>query len=115
MQIHHDDSNGNSGPIVIAFRGGAYHHAPKLNTAMPHRALLPLGLLVQRLTIIGTDAQMPRPLFIEGYAGRLSYPPDHEAELHISTSAARFAIEIHRIGATNVLVRQVRPEPIRND
>jgi hypothetical protein len=45
-----------------------------------------------------------RPLFVEGYAGRLSYAPGQEAELHVSTSAARFSVEIRRIGATNELV-----------
>ncbi len=49
-------------------------------------------------------ADEPRSLFIEGYAGRMSYAPGQEAEFHISTSAARFAMEIQRIGATNTLV-----------
>ena len=49
-------------------------------------------------------ADESRPLFIEGYAGRLSYAPGQEAEFHISTSAGRFSVEITRLGATNELV-----------
>jgi hypothetical protein len=49
-------------------------------------------------------AEELRPLFIEGYAGRLSYAPGQEAELHISTSASRFAVEVRRIGVTNEMV-----------
>ncbi len=49
-------------------------------------------------------AEEPRPLFIEGYAGRQSYKPGEEAALHVSTTAARFSVEIRRIGATNETV-----------
>ena len=65
-----------------------------------------LGLLVC-LTLAADSrlpAQSPQPLFIEGYAGRLSYAPGQDAELHISTSAAQFSIELRRIGVTNELV-----------
>jgi hypothetical protein len=41
----------------------------------------------------------PRPLFVEGYAGRVSYAPGEELTLHVSSSAPRFAVEIARIGA----------------
>ena len=41
----------------------------------------------------------PRPLFVEGYAGRVSYAPGDELTLHVSTSAANFSVEIARIGA----------------
>lgn len=54
---------------------------------------------------------MPRPLFIEGYAGRLSYAPGQEAELHVSTSTARFSVQVHRIGTSNELVWSKRDVP----
>ncbi len=38
-------------------------------------------------------------MFVEGYAGRVSYAPGEDLTLHISTSAARFAVEITRLGA----------------
>lgn len=67
-----------------------------------------LILIFVFLTAAGSDlagaADEPRPLFIEGYAGRLSYAPGQEAELHVSTSASRFGVELRRIGATNELV-----------
>ncbi|MBI1839572.1 MAG: hypothetical protein HYR88_01820 [Verrucomicrobia bacterium] len=40
----------------------------------------------------------PRPLFVEGYAGRPSYAPGEELTLHVSSSAATFSVEIARIG-----------------
>src|SRR5687767_12296697 len=40
----------------------------------------------------------PRPLYVEGYAAQLSYQPGDEVAFHISTSAARFAVEIARLG-----------------
>ena len=42
----------------------------------------------------------PRPLFVEGYAGRPSYTPGEDLTLHVSSSASSFAVEITRIGAT---------------
>ncbi|MEI2724584.1 MAG: N,N-dimethylformamidase beta subunit family domain-containing protein [Verrucomicrobiota bacterium] len=39
-----------------------------------------------------------RPLFIEGYAGQVSYAPGDEVTLHISTSAPKFTLEIARLG-----------------
>lgn len=38
-------------------------------------------------------------LFVEGYAGRVSYAPGEELTLHVSTSAGRFGVEIMRLGA----------------
>jgi hypothetical protein len=40
-----------------------------------------------------------RSLFVEGYAGRVSYAPGEELTLHVSTSAGRFGVEIQRLGA----------------
>ena len=78
---------------------------------MLHRAILPLVLFVQLLAFVETNAQTPRPLFIEGYAGRLSYAPEQEGELHVSTSASHYSIEVRRIGATNELVWTKRNIP----
>jgi hypothetical protein len=41
----------------------------------------------------------PRPLFVEGYSGQVSYAPGDELTLHVSTSAAKFSVEILRVGA----------------
>jgi hypothetical protein len=43
----------------------------------------------------------PRPLYVEGYAGSVSYAPGDDLDLHVSTTAATFAVEIVRLGATN--------------
>lgn len=46
----------------------------------------------------------PGSLFIEGYAGRVSYKPGEEMTLHVSTSAAKFTVEIARLGAQREVV-----------
>jgi hypothetical protein len=71
------------------------------NRTMQHRpwmlcSVLCLGLAT---TLAAADATDPRPLFIEGYAGRLSYAPGEELTLHVSTTAAKFTLEITRLGA----------------
>ena len=40
----------------------------------------------------------PRPLFVEGYAGKISHVPGEELNLHLSSSAGRVAVEVSRIG-----------------
>ena len=45
-----------------------------------------------------SDQVEPRPLFIEGYTGRLSYAPGEEVEFHVSTSADKYAMDILRLG-----------------
>ena len=49
--------------------------------------------------LMGADVSDPRPLFIEGYAGRVSYVAGEELTLHVSTTAAKFSLEITRLGA----------------
>ncbi|MBT6956982.1 MAG: hypothetical protein HN996_01040, partial [Opitutae bacterium] len=44
-------------------------------------------------------ADEPRPLFIEGYSGQLSYAPGEEFKLHTSTSGRQYGIQIKRHGA----------------
>lgn len=46
----------------------------------------------------------PRPLFVEGYAKQVSYAPGDELTLHVSTSAAEFAVEISRVGGERKVV-----------
>ena len=43
-------------------------------------------------------ADQPRPLFVEGYSGMVSYDPGDDLTLHVSTSASRFDVEITRLG-----------------
>lgn len=49
----------------------------------------------------------PKPLFVEGYAGQVSYQPGDEVRLHVSTTAANYSIEIARLGAQRVVVTNV--------
>ena len=37
-------------------------------------------------------AEEPRPLYVEGYAGHVSYAPGEDLTLHVSTSAAAFSV-----------------------
>lgn len=79
------------------------------------------SLVLALLAVAGVSAwgeDEPRPLFVEGYAGQVSYAPGEELTLHVSTSAARFSVEILRIGAkaetvwsTNGVVGQEYPVP----
>lgn len=43
-------------------------------------------------------------MFVEGYSGALSYVAGEEAAIHVSTSAASFAIEVARVGADREVV-----------
>jgi hypothetical protein len=55
--------------------------------------------LIWSLTTVPIVAdEEPRPLFVEGYAGHVSYVPGEELTLHVSTSAAKFSVEIVRLG-----------------
>lgn len=49
--------------------------------------------------ICRADVTDPKPIFVEGYAGKVSYKPGEELSLHVSTSNPRFAVEITRMGA----------------
>ena len=53
---------------------------------------------VARIGVLAV-ADEPRGLFVEGYAGRVSYAPTEELTLHVSTSAPTFSVEIARLGA----------------
>ncbi len=62
-----------------------------------------LGCVVS-IGLPGVRAQEPRALFIEGYAGAVSYAPGDEVTLHVSTSAAQYSVQVHRWGAARELV-----------
>ena len=63
-----------------------------------------LLLSVALTTQAAQRSDEPRPLYIEGYAGALSYAPGDELTLHASTSAANFSVEIVRYGAERKVV-----------
>ncbi|MDP2323955.1 MAG: hypothetical protein Q8N51_07995, partial [Gammaproteobacteria bacterium] len=62
--------------------------------------MLPVAILVGIITGAAA-ADEARPLFIEGYAGQLSVAPGEEVTFHVSTGAAKFDVEIVRLGAEN--------------
>ena len=45
-----------------------------------------------------------KPLFVEGYSGKVSYSAGDEATFHVSTTASTFAFDVVRVGGTNVTV-----------
>lgn len=70
---------------------------PSHVTILARFCLVGLILLATAGAVAASDE--PRPLFVEGYAGRVSYAPGEELALHISTSAPTVAVEIVRLGA----------------
>ena len=69
--------------------------------------LLPTVLLLALSNVaaeLRADPLDPRPLFVEGYAGRVSYQAGEEVTIHVSTSAGNCSIEIARIGAERQVV-----------
>lgn len=55
-----------------------------------------MGILVQNDYAVAEESPS---LFVEGYAGRVSYVPGEELTLHLSTTAPKVAVEIARVGA----------------
>ena len=71
-----------------------------------HLARLILALVVALPWAAAAQQVEPPALFIEGYAGQLSYAPGDEVELHVSTSAEKYSLEVSRLGAeTSVVMR----------
>src|SRR5262245_34060402 len=63
------------------------------------------GVVAASLAKVGVAADDgPSPLTIEGYAGRLTYRAGEEVELHVSTTAPRYDLEISRLGAKTDVV-----------
>jgi hypothetical protein len=56
------------------------------------------GLWLLLANVAVGDVTEPRSLFVEGYAGRVSYAPGEVVTLHVSTSAPKFSLEIARLG-----------------
>ncbi len=73
------------------------------------RSILSL-LVVLGLCAAGL-ADEPRPLFIEGYAGEISLVAGEKLDLHVSTSAKNWAVEISRKGAKSEVVYQKKNIP----
>jgi hypothetical protein len=63
-----------------------------------------MRLLPALLFCISLFAADVRPLFVEGYSGKVSYVAGEEVTFHVSTGAEKFGLEIARIGATNAVV-----------
>ena len=61
---------------------------------------LPSALLLG-LASRKAGADDAEPLFIEGYAGQQSVVPGEDVTFHVSTGAAKFDVEIVRLGAEN--------------
>ena len=50
-------------------------------------------------SIASAHTDPPPSIFVEGYAGQVSYAQGEEVDFYISTTAAKFSMEIARIGA----------------
>ena len=88
-------------------------NAPGTDTSRMHPVRLKSRLAGILLLLAGVGpfppamicpAQEPRPLFVEGYAKRVSYAPGEELTLHVSSSAGEFAVEIARLGGVRKTV-----------
>lgn len=65
---------------------------------------LALAVLTVSNACLSAHTDAPPSLFIEGYAGQVSYAQGEEVGFHVSTTAAKFSIEIARIGAERKVV-----------
>jgi len=66
--------------------------------------ILSVLLLAAACGSLAADTSDPRPLFIEGYPGKISCKPGEEVPLHVSTTAQKFTVEIARLGARRDVV-----------
>ena len=66
-----------------------------------YRTFLVLFMVVLFQVDHAAHAQEPRPLFVEGYTGKVSYVPGETLNLHVSTSASVFTAEIIRLGGAD--------------
>ena len=59
----------------------------------------------QRCTVrIPADQSAPPKLYLEAYTDRSSYEAGDDVSVHVSTNAARYAVEIARLGAGREMV-----------
>ncbi len=56
------------------------------------------------LAVTSLHAADPVSLFIEGYAGQRSIAQGEEIPIHVSTTAAKYEIEVARLGAMREVV-----------
>lgn len=63
-----------------------------------------IRLVLLLLITARAAAQEPRPLYVEGYTGAVSYAAGEELTLHLSSTARQVAVEITRLGAEARLV-----------
>ena len=61
-------------------------------------------ILISLLGILALRADEPSALFIEGYAGQRSVAQGEEIALYVSTSAAKYEVEIARLGGMREVV-----------
>lgn len=98
--------------FLKGFRMCPLRLSPRLVSGL--RVFFMLGLAAGAITGGGRAAAPAvidpevRPLFVEGYAGQVSYAPGDELTLHVSTSAANFEVEIARVGAKRDIVWTAR-------
>jgi N,N-dimethylformamidase beta subunit-like protein len=71
---------------------------------MPTRIALACCFFVTATATSLSQTLEPRPLFVEGYTSQLSYAPGEEVALCTSTTAAKYSIEIARLGAKRDVV-----------
>ena len=76
-----------------------------MNTRSPiflFRLCLAIGLALSTAAAWAIDEG--RSLYIEGYAGDISYAPGDELQLHLSTTSPTYDLEIARVGRERVVV-----------
>src|SRR6185503_16548583 len=61
-------------------------------------------VLLAATEFLSAQTLEPRPLFVEGYTNQLSYAPGDEVALCVSTTAAKYSVEIARFGAKRDVV-----------
>jgi hypothetical protein len=66
--------------------------------------LLAAMIVCAGAALLHGQAQEPRPLFVEGYTSEVSYAPGEDVILHVSTSAAKYSLEVARLGAKREVV-----------
>ncbi|HEY2415220.1 MAG TPA: N,N-dimethylformamidase beta subunit family domain-containing protein [Pirellulaceae bacterium] len=69
-----------------------------------NRAILVAAFIMLDCGALHAQTLEPKPLFVEGYTNQLSYVPGDEVALCVSTTAAKYSIEITRVGAKRDVV-----------
>lgn len=77
-----------------------------------HRPLLPTFLLAPFFAFLLSAVPAPgidegRSLYIEGYAGEISYAPGDELQLHLSSPSPEASLSIARVGRERTVVHEV--------